>query len=86
MENGNRPLLSVRNLKTYFFQDEGTVKAVGGAAFGRPSRKDARDRGGKRMRKKRHHPIYPQAHRKPRPHCGRGDRLCAPRKGRRWIS
>ena len=33
MENGNKPLLSVKNLKTYFFQDEGTVKAVDGAAF-----------------------------------------------------
>ncbi|MFA6508349.1 MAG: ABC transporter ATP-binding protein [Treponemataceae bacterium] len=27
------PLLSVDNLKTYFFQDEGTVKAVDGAGF-----------------------------------------------------
>jgi peptide/nickel transport system ATP-binding protein len=27
------PLLSVDNLKTYFFQDEGTVKAVDGASF-----------------------------------------------------
>jgi peptide/nickel transport system ATP-binding protein len=27
------PLLSVRNLKTYFLQDEGTVKAVDGASF-----------------------------------------------------
>ena len=27
------PLLSVRNLKTYFFQDEGAVKAVDGATF-----------------------------------------------------
>jgi peptide/nickel transport system ATP-binding protein len=33
MENGHQPLLSVRNLKTYFFQDEGTVKAVDGATF-----------------------------------------------------
>ena len=33
MQNGNKPLLSVRNLKTYFFQDEGTVKAVDGATF-----------------------------------------------------
>lgn len=33
MENGRKPLLSVRNLKTYFFQDEGTVKAVDGATF-----------------------------------------------------
>jgi len=33
MNNGNNPLLSVRNLKTYFFQDEGTVKAVDGATF-----------------------------------------------------
>ncbi len=28
-----QPLLSVRNLKTYFFQDEGVVKAVDGATF-----------------------------------------------------
>src|SRR5881396_2716808 len=27
------PLLSVRNLKTYFSQDEGTVKAVDGVSF-----------------------------------------------------
>src|ERR671917_530719 len=27
------PLLSVRNLKTYFFQDEGIVKAVDGVNF-----------------------------------------------------
>jgi peptide/nickel transport system ATP-binding protein len=33
MENGRTPLLAVRNLKTYFFQDEGTVKAVDGATF-----------------------------------------------------
>ena len=33
MQNGNKPLLSVKNLKTYFFQDEGTVKAVDGASF-----------------------------------------------------
>jgi len=33
MENGHQPLLSVRNLKTYFSQDEGTVKAVDGATF-----------------------------------------------------
>ena len=33
MENGHETLLSVRNLKTYFFQDEGTVKAVDGATF-----------------------------------------------------
>ena len=33
MPNDSRPLLSVRNLKTYFFQDEGTVKAVDGATF-----------------------------------------------------
>jgi peptide/nickel transport system ATP-binding protein len=28
-----RPLLSVRNLKTYFPQDEGTVQAVDGVSF-----------------------------------------------------
>jgi ABC-type dipeptide/oligopeptide/nickel transport system ATPase component len=33
MENGFQTLLSVQNLKTYFFQDEGTVKAVDGATF-----------------------------------------------------
>jgi len=33
MANDSKPLLSVRNLKTYFFQDEGTVKAVDGASF-----------------------------------------------------
>ncbi len=33
MENGHKTLLSVKNLKTYFFQDEGTVKAVDGATF-----------------------------------------------------
>ena len=33
MDNGSKPLLSVRHLKTYFFQDEGTVKAVDGATF-----------------------------------------------------
>ncbi len=30
---GGEPLLSVRNLKTYFSQDEGTVKAVDGVSF-----------------------------------------------------
>jgi len=29
----DKPLLSVRNLKTYYFQDEGTVRAVDGASF-----------------------------------------------------
>ena len=29
----NKPLLSVRNLKTYFKLDEGEVKAVDGASF-----------------------------------------------------
>jgi len=33
MENEPKILLSVQNLKTYFFQDEGTVKAVDGATF-----------------------------------------------------
>lgn len=27
------PILSIRNLKTYFYQDEGTVRAVDGASF-----------------------------------------------------
>ena len=29
----DEPLLSVRNLQTSFFQDEGTTKAVDGASF-----------------------------------------------------
>jgi oligopeptide/dipeptide ABC transporter ATP-binding protein len=33
MENGHKPLLAIRDLKTYFFQDEGTVRAVDGATF-----------------------------------------------------
>jgi peptide/nickel transport system ATP-binding protein len=33
VNNDHRPILSVRNLKTYFFQDEGIVKAVDGASF-----------------------------------------------------
>ena len=33
MENGRRPLLSVQNLKTYFYTDEGVVRAVDGASF-----------------------------------------------------
>ena len=33
MQNDTKPLLSVRNLKTSFFQDEGTTKAVDGASF-----------------------------------------------------
>src|SRR5260221_6803358 len=31
--NEKKPLLSVRNLRTSFFQDEGTTKAVDGASF-----------------------------------------------------
>jgi len=33
MQNDTRPLLSVRNLRTSFFQDEGTTQAVDGASF-----------------------------------------------------
>jgi peptide/nickel transport system ATP-binding protein len=33
MGNDVKPLLSVRNLRTSFFQDEGTTKAVDGASF-----------------------------------------------------
>lgn len=33
MQNADAPLLSVRDLRTYFFQDEGTTKAVDGASF-----------------------------------------------------
>ena len=31
--NGGAPILAVRDLKTYFFQDEGLVRAVDGASF-----------------------------------------------------
>src|SRR5581483_4071871 len=31
--NGTPPLLSVRNLKTYYLTDEGTIRAVDGASF-----------------------------------------------------
>src|SRR4029077_4237050 len=31
--HGARPILEVRDLRTYFFQDEGTVKAVDGAGL-----------------------------------------------------
>jgi len=33
MRNDTKPLLSVRDLRTNFFQDEGTTKAVDGASF-----------------------------------------------------
>ena len=33
MQNGQKPLLSVRNLQTHFFTDEGIVKAVDGVSF-----------------------------------------------------
>src|SRR5579884_2923048 len=33
MSNDPRPLLSVRDLRTYYFLDEGTIKAVDGASF-----------------------------------------------------
>ena len=33
MQNGQQPILSVRNLKTHFFQDEGVVQAVDGVSF-----------------------------------------------------
>ncbi|MDE0818738.1 MAG: ABC transporter ATP-binding protein [Pirellulaceae bacterium] len=33
LNTGTEPLLSVKDLKTYFFTDEGTVKAVDGASF-----------------------------------------------------
>jgi len=33
MPNAHKPLLSVRNLRTSFYQDEGTTKAVDGASF-----------------------------------------------------
>jgi ABC-type dipeptide/oligopeptide/nickel transport system ATPase component len=33
MPNETKPLLSVRNLRTSFFQDEGTTRAVDGASF-----------------------------------------------------
>ena len=32
-DTGTQPLLSVQDMQTYFFTDEGTVKAVDGASF-----------------------------------------------------
>src|SRR3977135_730570 len=34
MLDDQQPLLSVRDLKTYFFTDEGTVRAIDGASVG----------------------------------------------------
>ena len=39
MENNNNILLEVNNLKTYFFYDEGTVKAIDGIDFAIPKGK-----------------------------------------------
>src|SRR3990172_5854162 len=39
MHADQAPILSVRDLKTYFFQDEGTVRAVDGASFDLYARK-----------------------------------------------
>jgi peptide/nickel transport system ATP-binding protein len=33
MTNSQSPILSIKNLKTYFYQDEGVVRAVDGASF-----------------------------------------------------
>src|SRR5579883_1576891 len=33
VDNAAEPILSVRDLKTYFFSEEGTIKAVDGASF-----------------------------------------------------
>jgi ABC-type dipeptide/oligopeptide/nickel transport system ATPase component len=33
MPDGNQPLIEVRNLKTYFFTEDGVVKAVDGVDF-----------------------------------------------------
>ncbi|MBI2113567.1 MAG: ATP-binding cassette domain-containing protein, partial [candidate division NC10 bacterium] len=39
MSRADGSILSVRDLKTHFFQDEGTVRAVDGASFDVPRRK-----------------------------------------------
>ena len=39
ISNGQPPVLTVNNLKTHFFTDEGTVKAVDGASFAVPAGK-----------------------------------------------
>ena len=56
-----RRLLSVRDLKTYFPQDEGTVKAVDGVSFDLYPGGDARHRGRERLRQERHRPLDPAA-------------------------
>ena len=58
-------LLSVRNLRTYFFQDEGTAKAVDGASLRRARGQDARHRRRERLRQERHRAVDP-AHRRAR--------------------
>ena len=45
MNQPDVPLLSVQNLKTYFYSDEGQVKAVDGASFDLSPKPDPRGRG-----------------------------------------
>jgi peptide/nickel transport system ATP-binding protein len=52
----------VRDLKTYFFADEGVVKAVDGASFDVYPGSDPGHRGGERLRQERDRPLDP-AHR-----------------------
>ena len=51
-------LLAVRNLKTYFPQDEGTVKAVDGVSFDLYPRRDPGHRGRERVRQERDGEVH----------------------------
>ena len=74
MQKTQQPLLSVRNLKTYFFQDEGTVKAVDGASLRRPSGQDAGHRRRERLRQERDRALDPADRRAARADRRRRDR------------
>ena len=74
MDNGHAPILSVRNLKTYFFQDEGTVHAVDGASF-ESTGQDAGHRRRERLRQERHRALGP-AHRRAPGRIVEGEIIC----------
>jgi len=54
------PLLSVRNLKTYFAQDEGTVRGGGRRELRYGAGSHARDRRGERVWEERHRAVHSQ--------------------------
>ena len=68
-------LLEVKGLKTYFFLDEGMVKAVDGVDLNVPRGRDPGHRGRKRLRQERHRPLHPADRRYARPRSWRADIL-----------